>query len=729
MIEGSRRRRLAVGGDNFVSLGGFEGEKAALCMAHLAAVQINPRRGLVLAMAPPPTPSAKTLVKALVSLAKTMASAGKPKVCQSRNASNIIRRIELLTALFEEVRESSRPIPPTAVTAFRELHGLMQRIYILLEECRESSSFWLLMEQETYSQYFDELSQSLGSVVGSLPLDLLEPSEEVLEQTVLVRQQLVRARPAVNPIEVQLRENVLNMLKLVKRKEAPNPSGLKRLFDMLLLLNATDCETEIHRLEEISMEEGRKDDSKSQVALAGLINFVRYGKYVLYSSELEGVEDESLFSQVNYRNGVQDSREVSTSGQDGDAAISPPVEFLCPITLDLMVDPVIVATGQTYDRTSITRWIRAGHSTCPKTGQKLAHKDLISNFAMRSLISQWCEENNVPFGDEGLRRRRKKGAGMQHVQSTGVSLEAMKLTATFLCQKLADGNERVQKQVARELRHLSKVGAESRTSIAEAGGIPLLLPLLSSSDAKTQEHAVTTLLNLSIVEGNKRDIVAAGALDFIIEVLKLGHTMEARENAAAALFSLSVSDEVKVEIGSKFDAIPSLVILLQEGSMQRGKKDAATALFNLAVYHGNKAKIVEAGAVLPLLKLLSHESETLVDYCAAVLALLATSPKGIDALRDALAIFMLVPLLRHGSPKAREYVTTILLAMCKSGDQAVIDDVMKHSTTIVQYLYQLLTTGNLRTQRKVSALLKVLRNLQEPVKNSSNVSRIRHIVL
>ena len=94
-------------------------------------------------------------------------------------------------------------------------------------------------------------------------------------------------------------------------------------------------------------------------------------------------------------------------------------------------------------------------------------------------------------------------------------------------------------------------------------------------------------------------IVAASALDLIIEVLKLGHTMEARENAAAAYFSLSVSDEVKEEIGSKFDAIPSLVILLQEGSMQRGKKDAATALFNLAVYHGNKAKIVEAGAVLP----------------------------------------------------------------------------------------------------------------------------------
>jgi hypothetical protein len=96
-------------------------------MAHLAPVQINKRKRLVLALPPPPTPSAKTLVKALVSLSKAVSASGKPKVCQNRNATNIVRRIELLTALFEEIRDSDRPIPPSVVIAFRELHGLMQR--------------------------------------------------------------------------------------------------------------------------------------------------------------------------------------------------------------------------------------------------------------------------------------------------------------------------------------------------------------------------------------------------------------------------------------------------------------------------------------------------------------------------------------------------------------------------------------------------------------------------
>ena len=682
-------------------------------MAHLAPVQIIKKKRVVLALPPPATPSAKTLVKALVSLSKAVSFAGKPRVCQGRNATNIVRRIELMTALFEEIRDSDRPIPPSVVIAFGELHGLVQRVCLLLEECAEKSTFWLLMEQEMYAQYFHELTESLGSALSSIPLDLLDLSEEIMEQTVLVRAQVLRARLSLSPVELQLREDAITMLKLVELKEAPSPFEFARLFSALQLLNATDCDTEIHRLEEITLEEDRKEDLRTLQGLAGLINFVRYGKYVLYSGDFEETEDD--VSQACLRNGTQ-------TGKDGDVpTLSPPVEFLCPISLDLMRDPVIVATGQTYDKASITRWIQAGHSTCPKTGQKLAHTNLISNYALRSLISQWCENNNISFENEGSSHRRK-GAGIQHIHSTGASLEAMKLTATFLVQKLATGNDLVKKQVARELRLLSKAGVENRICIAEAGGIPLLLPLLSSSDFKAQEHAVTTLLNLSIVDENKDKIVAADALDLIIEVLKSGHSMEARENAAAALFSLSISDEVKVQIGSKFDAIPSLVTLLREGSVQRGKKDAASALFNLAVYHGNKAKIIAAGAVPALVALLADEFPAVADACAAVLALLSTLPEGIDAIRDAAAISMLVSLLRHGSPKGREYATSVLLAMCRTREKKVIDEVLQYQN-IVPYLYNLLTTGTVRGKRKATSLLKLLRSL-EPVELS--LTRIRH---
>lgn len=76
-----------------------------------------------------------------------------------------------------------------------------------------------------------------------------------------------------------------------------------------------------------------------------------------------------------------------------------PDEFHCPISLDLMGDSVIVASGHTYDRNSTAQWINSGHSTCPKSGKKLIHMALIPNYALKSLMQQWCQDNNVPLID------------------------------------------------------------------------------------------------------------------------------------------------------------------------------------------------------------------------------------------------------------------------------------------------------------------------------------------
>jgi F-box/WD-40 domain protein 7 len=65
---------------------------------------------------------------------------------------------------------------------------------------------------------------------------------------------------------------------------------------------------------------------------------------------------------------------------------TPPAHYCCPISMDIMHDPVVCATGMTYNRASITRWLEAGHKTCPSTGQRLRHLELVPNFALRCAI-------------------------------------------------------------------------------------------------------------------------------------------------------------------------------------------------------------------------------------------------------------------------------------------------------------------------------------------------------
>ncbi|KAM1721037.1 hypothetical protein ACFX12_022623 [Malus domestica] len=126
----------------------------------------------------------------------------------------------------------------------------------------------------------------------------------------------------------------------------------------------------------------------------------------------------------------------------------------------------------------------------------------------------------------------------------------------LLC-KLTSIDLEDQGSAAAEIRLLAKVNADNYVVIAEAGAIPLLVRLLSTPDSRTQEHVVTTLLNLSLCEDNKGSIISSGAVPGIVHVLKNGR-MEARENAATTLFSLSIVHENKVMIGAS-GVIPPLV--------------------------------------------------------------------------------------------------------------------------------------------------------------------------
>ena len=66
-----------------------------------------------------------------------------------------------------------------------------------------------------------------------------------------------------------------------------------------------------------------------------------------------------------------------------------PREYLCPISLDLMDDPVILCTGHTFDRLNIETWFQNGNRTDPCTGAQLPRRSLTPNFALRDAIATY----------------------------------------------------------------------------------------------------------------------------------------------------------------------------------------------------------------------------------------------------------------------------------------------------------------------------------------------------
>ena len=65
-----------------------------------------------------------------------------------------------------------------------------------------------------------------------------------------------------------------------------------------------------------------------------------------------------------------------------------PPSFFCPIGMEIMSDPVICASGHTYERTNIERWLTT-KNTSPSTGVQLRSRRLIPNYALRDSIEEW----------------------------------------------------------------------------------------------------------------------------------------------------------------------------------------------------------------------------------------------------------------------------------------------------------------------------------------------------
>ncbi|XP_068217034.1 WD repeat, SAM and U-box domain-containing protein 1-like isoform X2 [Palaemon carinicauda] len=72
---------------------------------------------------------------------------------------------------------------------------------------------------------------------------------------------------------------------------------------------------------------------------------------------------------------------------------TPPKEYLCPITKELISDPVLCADGFTYERVALEAWLADGKRTSPMTNEKLSHLTLTPNRTLRTLIQRYKEES------------------------------------------------------------------------------------------------------------------------------------------------------------------------------------------------------------------------------------------------------------------------------------------------------------------------------------------------
>jgi hypothetical protein len=83
---------------------------------------------------------------------------------------------------------------------------------------------------------------------------------------------------------------------------------------------------------------------------------------------------------------------------EADDAAIPPNEFRCPLTLEIMEDPVMTRLGHSFERNELFLWLQK-NQVCPLTRNPLKLSDIITNKALKGKIQEWKKKNGQTIED------------------------------------------------------------------------------------------------------------------------------------------------------------------------------------------------------------------------------------------------------------------------------------------------------------------------------------------
>lgn len=352
-----------------------------------------------------------------------------------------------------------------------------------------------------------------------------------------------------------------------------------------------------------------------------------------------------------------------------------PPYFRCPLSLNLMMDPVIVASGQTYERASIQKWFDHGLEICPKTCQLLIHKNLIPNYTVKAMVLSWCEQNNIkilndcdmqnPSGD-GSPREYKQAGSYGFLQRNSSQFDKHKSGASCRSSGEEFGGHRSENETIDSLS-VEKVSVHSRSGSASSAVSDFSCFPQKSDDAPRRfaqpgHNLLTPLNQLSGSKANSMNsengISIFDDLTTESHVKKLLGDLQSQskgaQTAAAEELRLLTKHnmENRILIGQS-GAILHLLSLLY--SPVKGiQEHAVTAILNLSINEENKALIAGSGPIEPLIHALQSGNEATRENSAAALSSLSGQGDFRAIIGRSGAIKALVDLLRSGTLRGKK---------------------------------------------------------------------------
>lgn len=655
------------------------------------------------------------------------------------------------------VLEGARPRSKSGIQALCSLHVALDKSKNLLQHCSECSKLYLAITGESILMKFEKarcaLQESLKNVQDIVPQAIGCQIMEIVDE-------LEKSVFTLDEAEKKVGDEVISLLQTEKNSGSNlNDSIELEVFHQAVLkLGITSSRaalSERRALKKLIERALAEEDKRKESIVSYLLHLTRkYSKLFRSDLPVDSYSQESNpcsptipassdVTKIAFGNPLPKLTSFTFelhNIRSGEIP-APPEEFRCPISSQLMQDPVIISSGQTYERVCIEKWFKDGHNTCPKTQQKLTHFLLTPNFGLKGLIASWCQQNpealdpGIKSSDEGVATDYRSGEVIPPEESGSILNETIPddpraahnidgeddevESYESLLEALRDSTSRTKKhEVVEKIRLLLKDDGEARIYMGANQFVEALVQFLKLSidegDVKAQEVGALALFNLALHnDRNKEAILSAGVIPLLYEMMS---NLSTRESATALCLNLSCLERAKPAIGSS----PFVSVLVQLLSPESSgsiscKQDALFCLFNLSSHPPSIDYLVNAGIIDALHFLFSDPAApTDPSWSEKALAILTNIASRDSALSEMVSapelISSMATALIMGHPAVQEQAMSCLLILCDRDDKccrAVLQE------GVIPTLVFVSTNGTPGGREKAQRLLKLFRERRQ----------------
>lgn len=385
-------------------------------------------------------PVSQLLSQTIETIFETLRAANDVLI-QKQNFKKFSNYLDSIGSVLKELQRKNLDGSDSLKHAVEILHKEVKASRKLVLDSTSKNKVYLLVNCRRIVQSIEQSTKEIARALDLLPLASLDVSLGVRERVVDIGKNMMDCEYSAAKIE----EEIMSKIELGIRERK-----MDRSYANELMINIAEAvgispsnsvfKTEFEEFKrEIEVNKNMAEELQMEQIIA-----------LLETSDIVMTHEEKERKYFDTRNSL------------GRQTLEPLRPFYCPITLEVMVDPVETMSGMTFEKRAIEKWFATGNRNCPLTLIPLDSLVLRPNKNLRQSIEEWKERNNM-------------------------------MTVATIRQKLESSDEEEVVRCLERLQVLCMEKEAHREWVMHENYVPVLAGLLRVKNGEIRRHVLVVL--------------------------------------------------------------------------------------------------------------------------------------------------------------------------------------------------------------------------------------------